>query len=221
MIEAICWDVGGVFSARPVDAVARFGIEHGVDPDELLTAVFGDYGIDGDHVWHRLERGELPLADAWPEIEAGAAALGLEFSLADFFGSFAGDGHDRTVVTETLLELHRLGVRMAVVTNNVREFSQGEGGGWKSIVPIDVMSVVIDSSAVGMRKPNPAIFHHVLDELEVAAGATVFIDDTPANVDAAQGVGMHGVLCGPDPAEAMVELRAVVAAGGGPPLSSP
>ena len=220
MIEAICWDIGGVFSPRPVDAIARFGARHGVDPDELLAAVFGDYGTDGDHPWHRLERGELPLAEAWPQIEAGAVALGIEFSLADFFGSFAGDEHDRGVVTDTVLEFHALGVRMAVITNNVREFSQGEGGGWRSLIPIDTMTVVVDSSAVGMRKPNPAIFHHTLDELGVGAAAAVFVDDTPANVDAAREVGMHGVLCGADPAVAMAELRTVVAEGGGPPVSS-
>ena len=210
MIGAVCWDVGGVFTARPVDAVERIGMAHGIDPGALFGAVFGDYAVDGDHPWHRLERGEVALTDAWGEIEAAVRALGADFGLADLFAGFGDDPTDRSVVTDTLLDLHARGVRMAVVTNNVREFSDGDGGGWRSLVPLHAVEVVVDSSAVGMRKPDPAIYRHVLDELGVAAESAVFVDDMPANVDAARGVGMYGVVCGPDPAPAMAELRALV-----------
>ncbi len=210
MIEAVCWDVGGVFSARPVDAIARIAQQHGLDPDDVFAAVFGPYHLDGDHVWHRLERGELPLAEAWNEVERAVAELGIGLTLADFFGQFRTDEADRTVVTETARELHSDGVAMAVVTNNVAEFSGGDGPGWRSIVPMEIMSVVVDSSAVGMRKPDPAIYRHVLVELGVAAPSAVFVDDMPANVEAAQSVGMHGIVVGSDPAQAMTELKSLV-----------
>ena len=101
----------------------------------------------------------------------------------------------------------------AVITNNVREFSAGDNGGWHSIVPMDAISVVIDSSAVGLRKPDPAIFRLALEEMGVEAGSAAFIDDLPANVEAACEVGLHGVVMGADPATAMAELRSVVEAG--------
>ena len=137
------------------------------------------------------------------------------------FASFGADDTDRSIVTDTLRDLESRGVRMAVVTNNVREFSSGSGGGWRSIVPIDVMSVVVDSSALGMRKPDPAIYHHVLDELGVVPAASVFVDDMAANVAAARAVGMHGVVVGRDPVAAMAELRNLVAEAGGVAISSP
>ncbi len=210
MIEAICWDVGGVFSARPVDAITRIAQQHGLDPDDVFAAVFGPYHLDSDHVWHRLERGELPLADAWVEVERAVAELGIGLALADFFRQFRTDEADRQVVTDTALELHAQGIAMAVVTNNVAEFSGGGGPGWHSIVPMEIMNVVVDSSAVGMRKPGAAIYHHVLSELGVAAPRAVFVDDMPANVEAAQSIGMHGVVVGPDPAPAMTELKSLV-----------
>ena len=210
MIEAICWDVGGVFSARPVDAITRIAQQHGLDPDDVFAAVFGPYHLDGDHVWHRLERGELSLADAWVEVERAVAELGIGLALADFFWQFRTDEADRQVVTETARELHAQGIAMAVVTNNVAEFSGGDGPGWHSIVPMEIMNVVVDSSAVGMRKPGAAIYHHVLAELGVAAPRAVFVDDMPANVEAARSIGMHGVVVGPDPAPAMTELKALV-----------
>ncbi len=220
MIEAICWDVGGVFSGRPVDAVARVGEEHGIDPEELFTAIFGPYHLDGDHVWHRLERGEIALVDAWAQVQAMVDGFGPDLALVDFFLSLGADETDRTIVTEVLLELHDQGATMAIVTNNVREFSDLGGGGWRSLVPLEAISLVVDSSAVGMRKPDPAIYHHVLAELGVEPDAAVFVDDMPANVDAARAVGMHGVLFGTDPVVAMAELRAVITAAGGLAVSS-
>jgi epoxide hydrolase-like predicted phosphatase len=208
-VEAVCWDVGGVFSGRPVDAVAAVAADAGVDPEVVFAAVFGPYHLDGDHPWHRLERGEVPLVEAWTAIEASLLEVGVDLPLAEFFGRFGDDPHDRAVVRETLLELRGRGLRMAVVTNNVREFSEVDGGGWRRLVPLEAVDVVVDSSAVGMRKPDPAIYRHTLESLGVAPGAAVFVDDMPANVDAAVALGMRGVLV-EDPAVAMAELLALV-----------
>lgn len=213
MLEAIFWDVGGIFSARPVDVVATIAPRVGTTADQLFATVFGDYGADTDHPWHRLERGEIDLATGWGEMQTRLDAAGIELTLADLFGAFGDDPTDRSIVPDTLVELHAAGVRMGIITNNVREFSGGEGGGWHSIVPMEAISVVVDSSAVGIRKPDPAIFRHALAEMGVDAGSAAFVDDMPANVEAARGVGMHGVVMGADPAAAMSELRAVTQAG--------
>lgn len=210
MIEAVCWDVGGVFSGRPVDAVGRVAAEHGLDADAVFAAIFGPYHEDGDHSWHRVERGEIPLKEAWGEVEAAVGAFGVDLSLADFFRRFGDDEADRSVVTETVQDLHRDGLAMAIITNNVKEFSEGESGGWRSIVPIELMSVVVDSSAVGIRKPDPAIYHHTLAELGIAPERAAFLDDMPANVESARGIGMHGIVVGADPVPAMSQLRDLV-----------
>ena len=210
MIEAVCWDVGGVFSGRPVDAIADVAAEFDLDAEAVFAAIFGPYHLDGDHSWHRLERGEIALSEAWGEVEAAIAEFGIALSLADFFRRFGNDPHDRAVVTETVHDLHGQGIAMGIITNNVKEFSESENGGWRSIVPIELMSVVIDSSAVGMRKPDAAIYQHTLDELGVVPTAAVFLDDMQANVDAATAIGMHGIVVGADPAPAMVELRELV-----------
>ena len=210
MIEAVCWDVGGVFSGRPVDAIADVAAEFDLDAEAVFAAIFGPYHLDGDHSWHRLERGEIALSEAWGEVEAAIAEFGIALSLADFFRRFGNDPHDRAVVTETVHDLHGQGIAMGIITNNVKEFSESENGGWGLLVPVGLMSVVIDSSAVGMRKPDAAIYQHTLDELGVVPTAAVFLDDMQANVDAATAIGMHGIVVGADPAPAMVELRELV-----------
>jgi len=50
------------------------------------------------------------------------------------------------------------------------------------------------SHIVGIRKPDPLIFKHVLTELKAKADETIFIDDTVENVEAAKKIGIHTIL---------------------------
>jgi HAD superfamily hydrolase (TIGR01509 family) len=75
------------------------------------------------------------------------------------------------------------------------------------MIPVDALfEVVIDSSAVGIRKPNPLIYMMALDQLGVAAGNSVFLDDAVGNIDAARAVGMHAILVEDDHTKAFTEL---------------
>ncbi len=80
------------------------------------------------------------------------------------------------------------------------------------MVPVEeLFDAVIDSSAVGVRKPDPRIYHLALDALGgVAPEAAVLVDDAPGNIVAAQAIGIRGVLVGPDRLAAMAELEALV-----------
>jgi HAD superfamily hydrolase (TIGR01509 family) len=53
---------------------------------------------------------------------------------------------------------------------------------------------IVISGDVRMVKPEPAIFRHLLERYGLRAGDTVFVDDLPANVEAAQRLGLHGVV---------------------------
>ena len=79
------------------------------------------------------------------------------------------------------------------------------------MLPLDeLFDVVVDSSEIGMRKPNPAIFAHTLDLLGVAPERTAFLDDFAGNVTAARGVGMIAILVEPDPTAAIGEVDALL-----------
>lgn len=203
MIEAVFWDFGGVFTASPFHAVRPYSASLGIEHDELLELVFGPYHLDTDHPWHRLERGEGTLEDAMGAAVAAAGARGVAFDPRAFFGAMR-DEIDRSIVVDTLRELRALGVRHCIITNNAKEFADA----WRTLVPVDeLFDDVVDSSAVGMRKPNPAIYELALERLGVADPAgTVFLDDFAPNVEAARVLGMHGIVVEhPDPA--MAALR--------------
>lgn len=202
-IDAVFWDFGGVFTASPFHAVRPYSESLGIAHEELLELVFGPYHLDTDHPWHRLERGEGTLADAMGAAVAAATARGIAFDPRAFFGAMRDD-IDRSIVVATVRELRAHGVRHCIITNNAKEFADG----WRALVPVDeLFDEVVDSSAVGMRKPNPAIYELAMARLDVTdPSRAVFLDDFEPNVTAARALGLHGVVVAhPDPA--MAELR--------------
>ena len=69
-VEAVLWDVGGVFLPSPFSHVRSLAAEVNMDGDELLELVFGPYHEDTDHPWHRLERGQVSFEDCNAELIA-------------------------------------------------------------------------------------------------------------------------------------------------------
>jgi putative hydrolase of the HAD superfamily len=119
----------------------------------------------------------------------------------------------REAVVERARAIRSSGIRTALVTNNVVEF----GEGWRSLVPVDdLFEVVIDSCHAGVRKPDPRIFALALDALGVAAERCVFLDDHPANVAAAESLGMRGIVVGTDRVAAFDRLDELLAEASAP-----
>jgi putative hydrolase of the HAD superfamily len=207
-IRAVLFDFGGVYTSSPFSIFADFAADLGTEPERVLGLVFGPYDRDTDHPWHRLERGELSLLDARREIMALASSDGLEFDPLAILARMAGGGGPREAVIAATRRLRERGLRTALVTNNAREFSAG----WRAMIPIaELFDAVIDSSEVGVRKPDPAIFALALRELGgVAPEHTVFLDDFAGNIAAARKLGMHGVLVADDPSGALAELARLV-----------
>jgi len=204
-IRAVLFDFGGVFTASPFDATARAGAALGARPGQLEAIMFGPYDEDTDHSWHRLERGEISLAAAREAIMAEGRRQGFAFDPLEILARMASRGGGvRPALVERTRRLRRQGYPTALVTNNVAEFRAA----WRSLVPVDeLFDVVVDSSAVGVRKPNPSIFHLALERLGgVAPEQAVFLDDYASNVQAAVGLGLRGVLVGDDAEAAIAEL---------------
>ena len=203
-LQAVLWDYGGVFSGSPFHAMAGVAQRQGVDPERYLELVFGPYDHDTDHPWHRLERGELTLELARAEIIALGEREGVDSDPFHLFTAMGGGG-TRNDVIEFARDVKRRGVATALVTNNAVEFRDY----WRRSIPIDeLFHHVIDSSEVGIRKPNPRIFELALERLGgIDPASAVFVDDYPGNVEAARRVGLRGVLVTEDYADALDEVR--------------
>jgi epoxide hydrolase-like predicted phosphatase len=208
-IEAVLFDLGGVYTESPFTAMDQLSAELGTTPDTIREILFGDYHEDNDHPWHRLERGEITLHDAREKIIALGEEQGLQIDPLVMLARIGTGGGTRDVLIDRTRELRREGYKTALLTNNFAEVRQA----WRTLLPVDeLFDVVVDSSEVGMRKPDPAIFQHTLDLLSAEAERSVFLDDFAGNIAAAGRLGIKGVLVGADVNTAIRELNELLTA---------
>jgi FMN phosphatase YigB (HAD superfamily) len=205
-IDAVIFDLGGVLmkNGRPRDAADRFP---GADPQLVMETLMGPFGLDTDHPWHRLERGEITFAECRAANRAALGALGLavwpEPARTNTNDPERSGNRATGSTTEALVwlaneammalvhDLRAAGLRTGMLTNNVREFRPM----WWAVADWHSMfDDIVDSHEVGIRKPNPAIYELAMARLGVSAGRTAFLDDLEHNVEAASARGMHGVL---------------------------
>lgn len=207
-IDAVLWDFGGVFTASPFASAGGLAASLGWDPAALVDKVLGYSLGDTDHPWHRLERGEITLVEAVTALGSAMAGIAEGFDLRTFFGAIgqASTGQARQVMVELVAELKEAGVANAIVTNNVREFD----GRWQALIPVELFDVVVDSSRIGMRKPDPRVFVHTLELLGVVPERAAFLDDFHGHVSAAAGLGITAILVESDPSSAISALRRAV-----------
>lgn len=211
-IDAALFDFGGVFTESPFDVLEAMAADLGADPALLTEVVFGPYDQDTDHPWHRVERGELALEVARDEIVALGARAGVEADPFQVFARMARTNRAaRAEVVACVVRARDAGVRTALVTNNAREFRTG----WRRMIDVELFDAVVDSSEVGVRKPDPRIYHLALEQVgAVAPERAAFLDDFAGNVAAAERIGLRGILVGPDPAPALSALDALLAGSG-------
>ncbi len=204
-IDAVLFDFGGVFTASPFDAADAL---EGGAPGRLRELVFGPYDADTDHPWHRLERGELSFADAREQIIRLGQGEGIDADPLRLFERMgrAGSGPREAFVTRARA-VREAGYRTALVTNNAREFRRA----WRRLLPVDeLFGTVVDSSEVGVRKPDPAIFRIALERLDVPAERALFLDDYEGNVRAAASLGIRSIRVDAEGREALAALDALL-----------
>jgi putative hydrolase of the HAD superfamily len=211
-IKAVLFDFGGVFTDSPFHAVHAYGEALGIGAREVTGIVFGSYENDGDHPWHQLERGEITLESAREQILNIGLERDARVDIYELFATMAGNNGgaaDRQPLVERVRSLRQEGYATGIITNNVVEF----GDGWRAMIPVDeLFDFVVDSSSVGVRKPDPRIFEIALRQLgDLTPGQVVFLDDYQANVDAARELGLRAITVGTDLRAVIEELDALLA----------
>ena len=178
-IEAVLWDFGGVILSSPFDAFATYEREAGL-PENFIRGL--NARNPDTNAWARMERSDI--------------------------------SRDEFVVAFEALRRVRTRHRVACITNNMKA---GDGPGMaasreRARQVAEIMSLfehVVESSKLGVRKPDPRIYHHACDLLGVAPEACVYLDDLGVNLKPARAMGMRTIKVG-DPALAIAELEAMV-----------
>jgi putative hydrolase of the HAD superfamily len=208
-IEAIISDFGGVLTSPLLDSFVAFQDSSGISFEELGRAMAAVAAQNGTNPLYELETGRMTEAAFLDSVAAQLSEqLGREVTLNGFGEHYFAHLHPNEVLIDYMRELRDRGYRMAICTNNVREWE----GRWRAKLPVDeIFDVVVDSAFVGTRKPEARIYQLTLEQLGVRAGAAVFIDDIELNCDAARKVGIHSVWFR-DNDQAIAEIESVLAA---------
>ena len=207
MIRAVVCDFGGVLTSPLVGSFMKFQEHSGVSLEQLGAAMAKlAEESDGQHPLFALEKGELSEAEFLRRLED---ALGGDVSLEGFGERYFEHLHPNEEMIGEMRRLRERGLRMALLTNNVREWEPL----WRAKLPdIDeIFEVIVDSAFVGMRKPEPGIYELTVERLGdgVAAADCLFVDDIEANCEMATELGMTAVHFR-DAAQAIAEIEAAV-----------
>jgi putative hydrolase of the HAD superfamily len=192
MIEAVVSDFGGVLTTPLMGAFARVQDDLAIPFEAYPKAFAHSLEHDGEHPLYALERGEIPETEFLARMQrAMAATLGREVDLQSFNELLLGGLDPNHELFDYYAGLRDRGLRLALCTNNVREWEAR----WRAMLPVDeLFEVIVDSAFVGTRKPEPRIYAIVLERLGLPAEACVFVDDLEPNVLAARDAGMHGIV---------------------------
>jgi len=198
--RAVIFDIGGVVVGSPLDAIARFERDAGV-PEGLVSRIVLENGAQG--AWARLERGELGLEEFFPLFERECLEAGHRISARKLMKRIAHASEPRPAMFEAIRRIRARGLKTAALTNNWI-------GGWEGREPVhSFFDAFIESSVVGVRKPDPRIYRIACEQLSIQPHQGVFLDDIGGNLKPARRIGMMTIKVA-DPAQALRDLEAVL-----------
>lgn len=205
VIQAALFDFGGVITSSPFEAFNAYEAEAGLEPDTVRRINATDPDANA---WARFERGELDPDGFVDVFEAEAAALGHRVDARRVLAALRGD-----VRPEMVEALRRCGERLktAMLTNNFRTPTGGDFDRTRPELGTihALFDEIIESSVVGVRKPETRFYEIACERLGVEPVACVFLDDLGVNLKPARAMGMTTIKV-TDPEVALSELEAVV-----------
>jgi epoxide hydrolase-like predicted phosphatase len=193
--RAVIFDLGGVVLDSPLHAIARYERELGI-PNGFVNRVVVEAGSDG--AWSRLERGELPMEEFFGAFESECHKEGQEISASEMMLRI-GECGPRPLMLEAIDRIRSRGISVAALTNNWA----GEQDRTRELR--DLFDAVVESSVVGLRKPDPRIYLFACERLAVEPAEAVFLDDIGRNLKTARELGMTTIKVD-QPQQALDEL---------------
>jgi putative hydrolase of the HAD superfamily len=185
MIQAVIFDFGGVITESPFEAFAKLERERGL-PENFIRRI--NATNPHENAWARFERSELDLAGFDEAFAREAHGAGHPLRGADVLGCLQGALRPAMVKA---LEHIRARTKAGCITNNVK--NDESASSWRSSDVERVMGLfhhVIESSKVGLRKPDPRIYAMMVEALNVDPKRCVYLDDLGINLKPARDMGM-------------------------------
>ena len=190
MLRAVFFDFGGVVLSSPFEAFNRYEADNAI-PRDFIRRV---NSVNPDsNAWARLERSELSPVDFDEVFATESEALGHRIPGSHILALLHGE--IRPEMVRAIDTVKRLGFLTACLTNNVlsepKEDATLDADKRAAIAAILAkFDALIESSKVGVRKPEPSFYEIACSTVGVSPDECVFLDDLGINLKPAAAMGM-------------------------------
>lgn len=205
MFKAVFWDFGGVLTTSPFDSFKRFEREHHL-PDDFIRTI--NATNPDSNAWAKLERNEIAIDAFDRAFEAETRRAGHPIGGLEVLALLAGDLRPDMVAALRRCKQHFCN---ACLTNNMNfgneienRFADDRAAEFKEVMSL--FDYVIESSKVGIRKPDPRFYEMACEIVKVAPQQVVFLDDLGINLKPARAMGMATIKVD-EPGKAIAELQ--------------
>jgi len=184
-IEAVVFDMGGVLTVDPFQACRNYAVELGLAADTFADQLRGPK-------FHEVETGDRSVRD-FLKFACGDVRerLGVDVDIRRLAECLAAGQQVRPEMVRLVDELARSGLKLGLLTNNAKEAKAW----WTSgVLPLENFTAIVDSSEVGLRKPDPAIFALTAERIGCRPDRLLYFDDAEENVAGAAASGLAARL---------------------------
>ena len=197
--KAIIWDFGGVITSSPFEAFNQFEEANGL-PKDIIRTINSEN--PDTNAWAKFESNSVTI-DVFNDLFLKEAkAKGFDIKGRDIIKLLKGS--IRKNMVSFLREL-KSDFKLGCITNNVKSSSEeNNDNGTKEAMSL--FDHVIESSIVGIRKPNPEIYMMSCDALKVSPDQCIYLDDLGINLKPARELGMTTIKV-IQPEDAIQEVR--------------
>jgi len=207
-IRAVLWDFGGVLTTSPFAAFTLYEKANGL-PKDFIRSV--NAKNSNSNAWAMMERNEVSHEEFCYLFEAETRAAGHAINGGDILPLLSGEIQTEMV---TALKVVAKSYKTACLTNNMRtghgpSMSENSSKATHISEIMQIFGWIIESSQIGIRKPEPRFYEIACEKLEIEPSEAVFLDDLGVNLKPARAMGMTTIKVA-DPNQAIKDLEIVL-----------
>ena len=186
-IRAVLWDFGGVITTSPFEAFARYERDNALPVDFIRGLNAANHH---SNAWAKFERSQVPFDEFCDLYEAEAIAAGHAIDARAVIACLSGDV--RPEMVDALRTIKDAGFKQACLTNNFFRFDNADTTRTRSPI-MDLFDVVVESSVIGIRKPEPRFYEIACEQLGIQPSEAVMLDDLGVNLKPAREMGIRTI----------------------------
>tara|TARA_B000000565_G_scaffold64157_1_gene43023 strand:- start:2586 stop:3212 length:627 start_codon:yes stop_codon:yes gene_type:complete len=199
--KAVIWDFGGVITSSPFEAFNKFELDNNL-PKDIIRKINSEN--PDDNAWAKFERNDIDINEFDTLFSKEADKKGFQISGKQVVKLLSGD--IRKPMVDFLLSLKE-NYKLGCITNNIQNSKDDKVNHLNQASQVmKIFDHIIESSKVGLRKPDPNIYYMSCDALGVRPEECIYLDDLGINLKPARKIGMTTIKV-IDPNEAINEVK--------------